>query len=82
MQLSATIDAAILLAYHLGENMNKNPAIALMQIETALNHINNTMVNEEGVVALDEKFVEILDELITKLSDTCDIAKALVSKKS
>lgn len=62
--------------------MNKNPAIALMQIETALNHINNTMVNEEGVVALDEKFVDILDELIAKLSDTRDIAKALVSKKS
>jgi hypothetical protein len=58
--------------------MNNNPALALMQIETALNHLQNTMVDEDGKITWDEKFFELFDELMQKLEETREIAKSHV----
>ncbi len=55
--------------------MNKNPALALMQIETALNHLQNTMVDEKGNLTWDEEFFRLYDELLEKLQRTRQIAE-------
>jgi len=57
--------------------MNKNPALALMQIETALNHLQNTMVDEDGKFTWDEQFFTLFDELMQKLEETRKIAQSL-----
>ncbi|WP_457744031.1 hypothetical protein [Sulfurimonas sp.] len=57
--------------------MNKNPAVALMQIETALNHLQNTMVDEEEKLTWDDTFFKLFDELMQKLNDTREIAETL-----
>jgi len=57
--------------------MNKNPALALMQIETALNHLQNTMVDEDGKLTWDEQFFKLFDELMQKLEETRKIAQSL-----
>jgi len=57
--------------------MNKNPAIALMQIETALNHLQNTMVDEDGKLTWDDTFFKLYDELMQKLQETREIAESL-----
>ncbi len=57
--------------------MNKNPALALMQIETALNHLQNTMVDEDGKFTWDEQFFSLFDELMQKLEETRKIAQSL-----
>jgi hypothetical protein len=61
--------------------MNKNPAVALMQIETALNHLQNTMVDEEGNLTWDDTFFQLFDELMQKLEDTRAIAQTLREKE-
>jgi hypothetical protein len=57
--------------------MNNNPALALMQIETALNHLQNTMVDEEGNLTWDETFFKLYNELLQKLQETQKIAQGL-----
>ena len=60
-----------------GVLMNKNPAVALMQIETALNHLQNTMVDEDGKLTWDDTFFKLFDELMQKLNETREIAQTL-----
>ena len=57
--------------------MNKNPAIALMQIEMALNHLQNTMIGKDGKLTWDDNFFELLDKLIKELEETNKIAKSI-----
>lgn len=61
--------------------MNKNPAVALMQIETALNHLHNTMVDEDGSLTWDDTFFQLFDGLMQKLEDTRAIAQTLQKKE-
>jgi len=60
--------------------MNKNPAMALMQIEAALNHLQNTMVDEDGKLTWDDEFFRLFDELMEKLNETRKIAEGLRKK--
>lgn len=60
--------------------MAGNPALTIMQLELALNNMQNTMVREDGTLALDEKFLELFDELIRKLNETRAIAQSLKKK--
>ncbi|MEN4053128.1 MULTISPECIES: hypothetical protein [Sulfurimonas] len=62
--------------------MNKNPAIALMQIETALNHLQNTMVDEDGNLTWDETFFKLYEELLQKLHETKEIAQTLQKRET
>jgi hypothetical protein len=57
--------------------MKNNPAIALMQIETALNHLQNTMVDTNGKFSWDDEFFKLFDELMEKLKQTRAIAENL-----
>lgn len=57
--------------------MNENPALALMQIETALNHLQNTMIDNDGNLTWDETFFTLYQELLQKLEETNKIAKSL-----
>jgi len=57
--------------------MNENPALALMQIETALNHLQNTMIDKESKLTWDDTFFRLFDELLDKLNDTRKIAQNL-----
>ena len=57
--------------------MAGNPAITVMQMESALNNMQNTMVNEDGSFNLDETFFELFDELIIKLQETREIAESI-----
>ena len=60
--------------------MAGNPALTIMQLELALNNMQNTMVREDGTLALDEKFLELFDELMQKLNETREIAESLRKK--
>jgi len=57
--------------------MAGNPGITVMQMESALNNMQNTMVKEDGTYNLDETFFELFDELMLKLADTRKIAQTL-----
>jgi len=57
--------------------MAGNPAITVMQMESALNNMQNTMVNEDGSFNLDETFFELFDELLIKLQETREIAESI-----
>ena len=57
--------------------MTINPGITVVQMESALNHMQNSMVNEEGDFNLDDTFFEIFDELMIKLAETREIAETL-----
>jgi hypothetical protein len=61
--------------------MNKNPALALMQIETALNHLQNTMVDEDGKLTWDDTFFKLYDTLLEQLKQTQNIANDLAKKQ-
>jgi hypothetical protein len=61
--------------------MKNNPAIALMQIETALNHLQNTMVNEDGKFTWDDEFFKLFDGLMQMLNETRAIAESLRKKE-
>ncbi len=58
-----------------------NPALTIMQLEQALNNLQNTMVKEDGTLALDDRFLEHFDELMTKLQQSRDIAESLRKKE-
>jgi len=60
--------------------MNKNPALALMQIETALNHLQNTMVDEDGKLTWDDTFFKLYEELLEKLHQIKEIARDIEKK--
>ena len=51
-----------------------------MQMESALNNMQNTMVNEDGSFNLDDTFFELFDELMIKLQETREIAESLRNK--
>jgi len=57
--------------------MAGNPGITVMQMESALNNMQNTMVNEDGSFNLDDTFFELFDELMIKLQETREIAESL-----
>jgi hypothetical protein len=61
--------------------MAGNPGITLMQMESALNNMQNTMVAEDGTYNLDETFFELFDEIMLKLQDTRSIAQTLREKE-
>lgn len=61
--------------------MAGNPGISLMQMESALNNLQNTMVNEDGSFNLDDTFFEIFDDLIIKLQETREIAQSIREMK-
>ena len=58
-----------------------NPAITVMQLELALNNLQNTMVKEDGTLALDETFFKMFDDLMLKLHESRSIAESLKKKK-
>ena len=61
--------------------MNMNPALTVMQMESALNHMQNTMVTEDGKFNLDDTFFELFDDLMQKLQETRTIAQTLREKE-
>ena len=61
--------------------MAGNPGITLMQMESALNNLHNTMVNEDGSLNLDDQFFELFDELMIKLQQTRELAQNLREKQ-
>lgn len=61
--------------------MAGNPGITVMQMESALNNMQNTMVNEDGSFNLDDTFFELFDELMIKLKETREIAESFRKKK-
>jgi len=62
--------------------MAGNPAITVMQMESALNNMQNTMVNEDGSFNLDDRFFELFDELLIKLQETRAIAQTIREKEN
>jgi len=62
--------------------MNNNPALTLIQLESALNHMQNTMVAEDGTFNLDDEFFKLFDEIMQKLQDTRAIAESIRQKQS
>ncbi len=57
--------------------MDKNPTMALIQIESALNQLQQTMVDENGKLTWDDRFIDVLDELVKKLEQTVKIASEM-----
>ncbi len=62
--------------------MKNNPALTVMQMESALNNMQNTMISEDGKYNLDETFFQLFDELMSKLQETRKIAQDLREKHS
>ena len=62
--------------------MNTNPALTLIQLESALNHMQNTMVKEDGTFNLDDEYFRLFDEIMQKLQETRAIAQTLREKNS
>ena len=61
--------------------MKNNPALTVMQMESALNNMQNTMVKENGEFNLDDTFFELFDELMIKLQETRKIAQTIREKE-
>ena len=61
--------------------MAGNPGITVMQMESALNNMQNTMVNEDGSFNLDDTFFELFDDLMIKLAETRTIAQSIREKE-
>ena len=61
--------------------MAGKPGITVMQMESALNNMQNTMVNEDGTFNLDDMFFELFDDLMIKLQQTREIAQMLREKE-
>lgn len=61
--------------------MAGNPGITVMQMESALNNMQNTMVKEDGTFNLDDMFFELFDDLMIKLQQTREIAQTLREKE-
>ena len=60
--------------------LKNNPTFTLIQLEQALNNLQNTMVDENGKFTLDDKYLEIFDQLMEKLKQTRQIAQSLKDK--
>lgn len=56
--------------------MAKNPEIAIIQLEGALNTMQNTMIDEDGKFTMNDKFFEIFDDLMSRLQETRKIAQS------
>ncbi len=61
--------------------MAGNPGISLLQMESALNNMQNTMVNEDGSFNLDDEFFRLFDELMIKLQESRKIAEDIRIKE-
>jgi len=61
--------------------MAGNPGITVMQMESALNNMQNTMVNEDGTFNLDDTFFELFDTLMVQLKETREIAQQIREKE-
>lgn len=61
--------------------MTGNPGITVMQMESALNNMQNTMINEDGSFNLDDTFFELFDDLIIKLQEVREIAQSIRDKQ-
>jgi len=61
--------------------MAGNPGITVMQMESALNNMQNTMVNEDGTFNLDDTFFELFDTLMIQLKETREIAQQFREKE-
>ena len=61
--------------------MAGNPGITVMQMESALNNMQNTMVNEDGTFNLDDTFFELFDTLMIQLKETREIAQKIRAKE-
>jgi len=62
--------------------MTKNPGITLIQMESALNNMQNTMVAEDGSFNLDDEFFRLFDEIMQKLQESREIAQTFRKKES
>jgi len=62
--------------------MAGNPGISLIQMESALNNLQNTMVNEDGTLNLDDMFFQLFDETMVKLQETREIAQSIREKEA
>lgn len=62
--------------------MKNNPALTVMQMESALNNMQNTMVKEDGTFNLDDTFFELFDDLMIKLQETRKIAQELRGREA
>jgi len=62
--------------------MKNNPALTVMQMESALNSMQNTMVREDGTFNLDDTFFELFDDLMIKLQETRKIAQELREREA
>jgi len=62
--------------------MKNNPALTVMQMESALNNMQNTMVTEDGNFNLDDTFFELFDDLMIKLQETRKIAQDLREREA
>jgi len=62
--------------------MKNNPALTVMQMESALNNMQNTMVKEDGTFNLDDTFFELFDDLMIKLQETRKIAQDLREREA
>lgn len=61
--------------------MTNNPGLTVMQMEMALNNMQNTMVKEDGTFNLDDMFFELFDDLMIKLKETREIAQSIREKQ-
>jgi len=57
-------------------SMASNPALTIMQLELALNNLQNTMIDETGKLAVDSKFLELFDSIMEKLQESRAIAES------
>ena len=57
--------------------MTKNPGITVVHMESALNHMQNSMVSEDGSFNLDDTFFEIFDKLMIQLQEAREVAENL-----
>jgi len=58
-------------------SMASNPALTIMQLELALNNLQNTMIDEAGKLAVDAKFLELFDSIMEKLQESRAIAESM-----
>ena len=58
-------------------SMASNPALTIMQLELALNNLQNTMIDETGKLAVDSKFLELFDSIMEKLQESRAIAESM-----
>ncbi len=52
-----------------------------MQLELALNNLQNTMVKEDGTLALDDTFLALFDALMQKLAEARELAEKMRQSK-